>query len=136
MTCSLQKRGGSFAVLVVVAGCGLSLGSSGDAAPRNPIAGTWKGVDQLGQTMEFTFQDDGRMTLQVTGKRGSFTKTGTYRVDDSFQPAHLDVKLTDRPEIQTILEVIDEDRIAFENINSSDARPKRFGDLRIVLTRQ
>ena len=114
--------------LVFTTGCG--------ASPEKELAGVWKGTDQFGQTMKFTLETDGQLKLHVDSQNQSFSKYGTYHIDLSTEPAHFDIKLQDRDEINTILERIDEQHIAFESINSGDERPVKFGDRTIVLERQ
>ena len=122
-------------VLLILAGCGSSLGGGPEAQPRNPYLGEWQGQDAFGQTMNFKLADDGRLTLRVSGRRGSWTKTGTYKIDTSHNPAHFDIKLQDR-EIKTICKLVDEKHLAFESIGSSRSRPKKFGGEKIVLKRK
>ena len=110
--------------------------SSTTGVKAKGIAGVWEGEDHFGQTMKFTFEEDGKLWLRVEANNSSFVKYGTYSVDLSQNPAHLDIKLQDRDAIQTILEQIDEEHIAFESINSGDERPVSFGERRIVLERQ
>lgn len=118
-----------FAVLLWVVflfGCG---------SAANPLVGKWEGVDSFGQTMRLEFQENGRLSLEIVRGDESFRKGGTYQTDFSQKPEHLDLMLEDRDPVHTIVEVLDTDRIAFENINSSDPRPTQFGGNRISMTR-
>ncbi len=128
----LTKRLSVVACLAFVAGCGSA--SAPESTPD--IIGVWRGTDQVGQIMECTFNPQGRLTVKISGANGSFNKRGTYKVDLSQDPAHLDIKLDDREEIHTILDHIDDKHLAFENINSSEERPTKFGDRKIVFKRQ
>ena len=118
---------GLFACLVLAAGCSQS--------PEQELAGVWTGTDLFGQTMEITLEEDGQLQLHVSKEDQSFTKQGTFSVDLSQNPAHFNIKLDDRDEIQTIMERIDEQTIAFENTNSGK-RPEEFGEEKVVLERQ
>lgn len=127
---------GLLAILCAAGGCGSTEAGSSSALAKSPYAGTWKGEDPFGQTMILTLKDDGNLTLQITGPRKSVTKRGTYSIDPAQSPAHFNIKLSDR-EINTIVKLSDENRrLTFESINSSDARPKSFGDQTIVMKRQ
>ena len=130
------ERLGCLALLALVGGCSAWLGDGVGPSPESRVVGTWKGQDQLGQEMQLTLEDDGTMTLRVGNARGSFIKQGTYSVDMSQSPAHFNIKLTDRDEIRTICALIDNDRLAFESINSSDPRPTKLGPNQMVLERQ
>jgi hypothetical protein len=131
----VRRRFYSLALLVLLAGCAASLGGSPDTPP-NPLTGTWKGTDQLGQTMELTLHEDGRMALQISGARGNFRKRGTYAVDLSHDPPHLDITLNDRPTIHTVCKITDGRRLTFENVNSCESRPRDFSSRQVVLQRQ
>jgi len=115
------------ALLAVTAGCG--------ASPDAAIVGDWKGTDEFGQTMVWKL-DGGDLEVQLISDEGSSSRLGKYTYDPTSEPAQFNIKLDDRDEIQTILEVVDDQHIAFENVNSSDERPEEFGDRKIVLERQ
>jgi len=116
------------ALLAVTAGCG--------ASPEDAIVGNWSGTDEFGQTMVWKLDGGGDLEVQLISDGGNSSRSGTYTYDPTSEPAQFNIKLSDRDEIQTILEVVDEQHIAFENVNSSDDRPEEFGDRKIVLERQ
>lgn len=125
-----------FALLAAMAGCGLSMAGNNKVSGKKAYLGTWKGTDFLGQTMVLTLKEDGHLDLNVSAGKRSFTKRGTYKIDTSCDPAHFDIDLSDRGQIETIMKLIDNDRLAFENIGSSNSRPSQFGEGKMIFKRQ
>lgn len=124
-------------IVTLSAGCGSSKG--GETAPKeknpNPYLGTWQGKDQLGQTMTITFEEDGQLLLVVQGRRREFRQRGTWKMDTKPNPAHLEINMRNRMPIRTICK-LEGERFVFENINSSERRPTRFGRQRVIMRRQ
>lgn len=116
-------------------GCSGFVGGGFGGNSNHPIVGSWKGEDFLGQTMEIEFAADGDFSLNVSGRQ-TFQKHGSYTIDDSKMPNHLNIKLSDRDEIKTIFEIRGNDILIFENTNSSGDRPSKFGDYKMELMRQ
>lgn len=103
---------------------------TGCGAPESaPLHGEWEATDR---PMFITFGADGSLKLRVEGD-DPFSKRGTYAVDFSHDPAHLDLNFSDR-ELKTIVEVAG-DELALENIISSRDRPTEFGEDRIDFVR-
>ena len=110
--------------LALLLGCG-----------RDPIVGRWEGKSVFGADLALTFQSDGRLT--VTFLKDGHTNHGKYWLDVSPTPHHFDYELQGRGRIRTILEFVDRDTIAFEEVASSgDPRPTQFGRHRLVFRRK
>ena len=122
-------------VISIAAGCGATEAGNGDSSTKDPYLGTWKGEDPFGQTMVLTLKEKDRLTLNISSSRGSFSKRGSYTIDPSQTPSHFNITLSDR-QIKTIAKLAYDRHFVFESINSADARPTKFGDRKIVLTRQ
>ena len=100
---------------------------------NSKILGTW--IGKAGSTTNtITFKENGQMSMTS----GSSTATGTYTIDFSAKPAHLDMdgSWTGGKKVTTILEFIDNNQIRVENISPGQSRPTAFGDKAITLTRQ
>lgn len=126
---------GLVSLLTCSAGCGSSKGDEKKIQEEaNPYVGTWQGKDQLGQTMTITLESNGQLKLRIQGRRREFVSKGTWKIDTTKSPAHLEIDMRNRMPIRTICK-LDKNRFVFENINSSDRRPSRFGRRRIIMSR-
>lgn len=118
--------------------CGESR-SLGAPAGDPPYFGSWSGTDGLGQTIVLRFheREDGATSLYLTlGSDGNEKRAYGYcKVDLSRSPASFDIHLDDRDTITTILELVDDETLQFENIEPGDPRPTQFGSARVVLTK-
>lgn len=127
---------GLVTILTCSAGCGSSKGDEKKVKEeKNPYVGSWQGKDQFGQTMTLTFESNGQLKLHVQGRRREFSSKGTWKIDTTKSPAHLEIDMRNRMPIRTICK-LDKNRFVFENINSSDRRPRGFGSRRIIMTRK
>ena len=114
-------------LLIILVGLGCSGG--------DPVVGSWVGKSVFGAELVLTFFKDGRITVAFT-KDGT-VNSGQYWLDRSTTPIGFDYQLEGRGRIKTILEFVDADTLAFEEVgSSSDPRPTAFGRHRLVFKRR
>lgn len=111
------------AVLVVTfaAACG----SSGPS-----IVGEWEG-EYEGDVITMIFDDQGNVTVSAYGS----AMAGTYTVDTSTDPHHIDIVFPGGGTIETIFEFVGENTLHFQNNLPGDPRPTSFDDS-LEMTRQ
>ena len=86
-----------------------------------------------------TFQEDGIVYVEVFNPKKQsegFNGMGKYSVDFSKAPTYFDYKIEGRPAVQSIIEFVDDNTIAFEDVATLGERPSAFGSNRVVLKRQ
>ena len=104
-------------------------------AGKDPIVGTWGGKSVFGEDLVLTFSKDGKIT--VTFPKGGTVNPGKYWLDRTTTPIGFDYELEGRGRIKTILEFVDSDTLAFEEVgSSSDPRPTGFGRHRLEFKRR
>lgn len=118
----------SIALMVVFGAMSNALYGIG-SDPEQELYGEWSGVVD-GETLSFTFISGGT----VLASDGIDSESGTYEVDMSEDPAHLDIAWDNDREVKTIVELIDDDHIRFEANEPGLKRPTSFDDS-LVLTR-
>ena len=98
------------------------------------LLGEWVGTYQGGKAISLTFGAQNKVTLR-TGAGG---EKGTYTVDLTKQPAHLNLDWRPgRPgrKVLTILEFLDGDQIRIED-NYDKPRPATFSEHSLVLKKR
>ncbi len=106
--------------------------NSQSVTPAELLIGNWQGGDST-TNGDITFGSDGRVTMH----QGNSIQQGSYTVDFSFNPAHIDFHWDSgiQSNAQTIIEFIDDNTIRIENITVPDeSRPTAFSKF-ITLTR-
>ncbi len=99
--------------------------------PEQRLYGEWSGA-YAGETISLTFLSGG--TLLTTN--GSDTESGTYEVDMSEDPAHVDITWENDRELKTIVELLDDEHIRFEINEPGMKRPTSFDDSLILTKRE
>lgn len=104
----------------------------GGCSSPDPILGTWAGTGSLGTPLSMQFEKGGHLSVRIDGS----SRTGEWAVDRQHTPIHLDLDLTDRDPIQTIVAFPSSDILRYADIHSSDARPTAFADTTVELRRK
>jgi hypothetical protein len=122
----------------ILLGLSLVLLVTGCASEKDKLVGRWVSPMAGGVDMHIELTKDHRMLVEwvKTADGSGRNSNGTYKVDFKQKPPHFDFKLDDRSEIRTILEIVDPNTFAFENINSGDPRPTAMGRYRMVFRRK
>jgi hypothetical protein len=94
------------------------------------LIGKWRGIDEGGSLVDMVFAENGQITLSAV--EGGLSFTGTYDVDFSSKPGHLDVEINENT-TPCLIEFIDNDTILIE---CSSERPARFSSDAIKLQRR
>src|SRR5690348_1234427 len=97
--------------------------SAADPAAR--LVGEWVATYQGNKPISITFGADGRVTLRTGGRE----EKGTYKVDFTKSPPHLDLDW--RPGraggvLKTVVEFLDDGRLRLEDNAPGNARPAGF----------
>ena len=103
-----------------------------DAEKR--LLGEWVGTYQGGKAISLTFGPQNKVTLRT----GAGVEKGTYTIDLTKKPAHLDLDWRPgRPggKMLTILEFLDGDQIRIED-NYAKPRPAKFSEHSLVLKKK
>lgn len=95
------------------------------------IVGKWMGKNDDGQDITLTFTAQGTVKIAVDDDAGE----GTYQVDFSKKPPHLDIDWGSRGKVNSILQLLDEGRLRLEQSDPGDTRPQSFTDAAVLLTR-
>lgn len=119
----------AFLIALTAYSCGQKPGEQ--VEQKDPLHGTWVGKSLFGEDMKLVFSPGGRIAVH----NGNHVNEGTYKVDYSFNPAHIDIELSDRPKLASIIQFLDANTIAYELVNSSDGRPASFGQGRVTFQR-
>jgi outer membrane biogenesis lipoprotein LolB len=116
---------GYIALLAValIAACSATDGES--------IVGTWRGSYD-GLEVVMTFEAEGQITVLVGDDLG----VGTYHVDHTREPAHLDIQFEDIGEVLTLVRFLDENSLQVQNMAPGGRRPEEFSDSAPVLVRE
>jgi hypothetical protein len=109
---------------VAVGGCRTS--------DQRSIVGTWTGKTHEGYDVVLTFTAHGTLKAAVDDDAGE----GTYQVDFSKKPPHLDIDWGSRGKVETILQLLDEKQLRVENSDPGEDRPETFTKAALVLTRK
>ena len=110
--------------MLAVAGCGRS--------DKRSIIGTWMGKNDDSQYITLTFAAHGTVKLAVDDDTGE----GTYQVDFSKKPPHLDIDWGSIGKVKSILQLLDERRLRVENSDPGGTRPESFTEAAVVLIRE
>jgi hypothetical protein len=101
------------------------------AGEEKRLLGEWAGTYQGGKPISLTFGPKNQVTLRTAAAE----EEGTYTVDLSKKPAHLDLDWRPGGKVLTILEFLDGDRIRIED-NYNKPRPAKFSEQSLVLKKR
>lgn len=115
--------------------------------PKERIIGEWKGTDHTGETASLVFSEDGTarmVTSDMVLDGSSVGGTVTWRMDDSQDPIHLDLVVTNMLEetqvLPMIMRFLSDGTLQLRNSEGMTTRPTGFSDTpspdQIILTRQ
>jgi uncharacterized protein (TIGR03067 family) len=90
------------------------------ASDVQKLQGTWVGTND-GEAITLTFGPKNMIKIRV----GTDTGEGTYSVDWSETPAHLDIDWGKLGKVKTIVE-LKENTLRLENVDPGEERPKKF----------
>jgi uncharacterized protein (TIGR03067 family) len=101
-------------------------------APATPdnLQGTWHGQSGIGQAAELRFGPGSAMRVEVGGDVGE----GTYRVDWTKSPPHLDLTYKTGKVVQTLVDIAG-DTLTLQNNEPGKPRPAQFDNDAVKLTR-
>ena len=100
-------------------------------SPDKLLIGKWRGIDKGGSLVDMVFAENGQITLSAVENPG-LSFTGTYDVDFSSKPGHLDVEINGNTS-PCLIEFIDDDTILIE---CSSERPAGFSGDAVKLQRR
>ncbi len=125
--------------LLILSSCSCEESDNDPTSPADleqKLVGTWEGSDGL-DTIVITFEENGDVALtSVSATDNSPTSSsGTYTVDFSFTPAHLDFMWDTGYTFLTIVEFVDDNTIRLDNRQDDSQRPTSFGDDTVIFTR-
>ena len=119
--------------------CAAALLSSCAKPPSELIIGEWKGTDHTGETASLVFSRDGGAKMiqnDIVLDDSSVGGKVTWRIDDSHDPMHLDLVITDASgETQVlpmIVRFISDTKLQLRKSDDGNSRPVEFSDADVV----
>jgi hypothetical protein len=94
------------------------------------LIGKWRGIAENGDRVDMVFDKSGKFTRSQVSEALGFAVAGTYDVDFSFKPGHLDLDTGTKS--LCIIEFLDDDTIRIE---CSSERPSKFSGSATLLQR-